>query len=280
MEFEQLLTECKAAVERFVRYRLPSQADAEDILQDVIVTAYQKLDMLKDRGSFKPWILTIARNRCNDYFREKARQLEIPLEVMRVSEETMGRHGVVSAVRETLEQLEDKEKQILYLYYFKELPQSEIAKRLDIPVGTVKSRLHYARKQFKNKYPYPPKGDCTMKKLPEYMPKYRIEKVDEEPFEVRWEELMGWFLVPRLGEKLSWGMYDMPSGKCDHYYDMEVTGRAEVHGIEGVELIAREASYSAKTEKLNRTFVAQLTDTHCRYLACQRTEKGVRRYLT
>ena len=164
MEFEQLLTECKTAVERFVRYRLPSQADAEDILQDVIVTAYQKLDTLKDRGSFKPWILTIARNRCNDYFREKARQLEIPLEVMRVSEETMGRHGVVRAVRETLEQLEDKEKKILYLYYFKELPQSEIAKRLDIPVGTVKSRLHYARKQFKNKYPYLPKGDYTMKK--------------------------------------------------------------------------------------------------------------------
>ena len=94
------------------------------------------------------------------------------------------------------------------------------------------------------------------------MPKYRIEKVDEEPFEVRWEELMGWFLVPRLGEKLSWGMYDMPSGKCDHYYDMEVTGRAEVHGIEGVELIAREASYSAKTEKLNRKMV-QATKVLC-----------------
>ena len=59
---------------------------------------------------------------------------------------------------------------------------------------------------------------------------------------------MGWFLVPKLGEKMSWGMYDIPSRKCSHIYDMQVTGKAKVHGIEGVELTAREASYSDKSE--------------------------------
>lgn len=119
-----------------------------------------------------------------------------------------------------------------------------------------------------------------MKKLPEWMPEYRIEESSEKPFAVKWEELMGWFLVPKLGEKLSWGMYDIPSRKCSHVYDMEVTGKAKVHGIEGVELTAREASYSDKDEVINRTFVAQLTDTHCRYLATLRNDGDIRNYIT
>ena len=91
---------------------------------------------------------------------------------------------------------------------------------------------------------------------------------------------MGWFLIPKLGEKLSWSMYDIPSRKCSHVYDMQVTGKAKVHGIEGVELTAREASYSDKNEVINRTFVAQLTDTHCRYLAESHEENGVRKLYT
>lgn len=105
-----------------------------------------------------------------------------------------------------------KDKQILYLYFWKELPQAEIAKQLNIPVGTVKSRLHTAKQNFKNKYPYRTddvsKGEYNMKKLPEFIPEYKIEAIPDAPFAVKWEELMGWFLVPKLGEKLSWGMYD------------------------------------------------------------------------
>ena len=195
-----------------------------------------------------------------------------------------GRRGVsvVDTVREVVEMLGDRDKQILYLYFWKELPQAEIAKQLGIPLGTVKSRLHTAKQNFKNKYPYnnTSKGENNMKKLPEYLPEYKIEESNEKPFSVKWEELMGWFLVPKLGEKLSWGMYDIPSRKCDHVYDMQVTGKAKVHGIEGVELTAREASYSDKTDVVNRTFVAQLTDTHCRYLATLRNDGDVRNYIT
>ena len=119
-----------------------------------------------------------------------------------------------------------------------------------------------------------------MKKMPEFIPEYKIEANTKAPFSVKWEELMGWFLVPKLGEKMSWGMYDIPSRKCSHVYDMQVTGKAKVHGIEGVELTAREASYSDKNDVINRTFVAQLTDTHCRYLATLRNDGDVRNYIT
>ncbi|MBQ4354556.1 MAG: RNA polymerase sigma factor, partial [Clostridia bacterium] len=283
--FEKLLAAERVSVERFVRFRMNSKVDADDILQEVYIAAYKKFYQLKNRDSFKAWIISIARNKCNDYVQRKAVRYEIPIDAITESELSHSRYGVsvVPAVRETMELLGDKDKQILYLYFWKELPQAEIAKQLNIPLGTVKSRLHTAKQNFKNSYPYHTgtmKGETDMKKLPAFIPKYTIEASAEAPFSVKWEELMGWFLVPKLGEKLSWGMYDIPSRKCSYIYDMQVTGKAKVHGIEGVELTAREASYSKKDEVVNRTFVAQLTDTHCRYLATLRNDGDVRNYIT
>lgn len=289
-EFEKLLRDVSSGVERFVRYRLPSQTDADDVLQEVYLRAYRKFPQLKNRDAFKPWIISIARNKCNDYFRAKAAQMEISIEELSQQELSAGRLGisVVHTVRETLDRLGDKDKQILYLYFWKELPQNEIAKLLDIPVGTVKSRLFTAKQHFKNKYPYQtqkPKGDTTMQKLPEYIPDYTIERLNAEPFSVRWEELQGWLIVPRVGESLTWGMYDFPERKRTEYTEMEVIGTAEVHGIEGVEVIAMQfdpADYyrTGALDRVERRFVAQLTDTHSRYLAETHMEDGVRKCYT
>ncbi len=282
--FEELLEKERVSVGRFVKFRIPVQEDAEDVLQEVFLTAYQKFSQLKNRGAFKAWLLSIARNKCNDYFRRKAGQYEIPLDMLSEKETADSRYGITEevGVKETISLLGDQDRQILYLFFWKKMPQADIARKLGIPLGTVKSRLHTAKQNFKEKYPYRTgkKGEKIMKKLPEQMPEYRIEASTEPAFSVKWEELMGWFLVPRLGEKISWGMYDMPSGKCTHVYDMETVGRAKVHGIEGVELIAREAPYSSQKETIQRTFIAQLTDTHCRYLATIRTDDGIRNYIT
>ena len=288
--FESQLESVRISVERFVRYRLPSQADAEDVLQEIYLAAYQKYPQLKNQASFKPWIISIARNKCNDYFRTKAAQMEISIEELSQQELSAGRLGisVVHTVRETLDLLGDKDKQILYLYFWKEMPQQEIAKLLDIPLGTVKSRLHTAKQHFKDKYPYSAvksKGETAMHKLPEYIPDYTIERLDAEPFNTRWEEMQGWMIVPRLGEKLTWGLYDFPSRKRNEHCEMEVVGKAEVHGIEGVEIVAvqyeTEDYYrTGAVDRMERRFVAQLTDTHSRYLAESHVEDGVRKCYT
>lgn len=289
-EFEKMLRDVSSGVERFVRYRLPSQSDADDVLQEVYLSAYRNFSGLKNKAAFKSWIISIARNKCNDYFRAKAAQMEISIEELSQQELSAGRLGIsaVHTVRETLDRLGDKDKQILYLYFWKELPQTEIAKLLDIPVGTVKSRLHTAKQHFKNKHPYQTqksKGDTTMQKLPEYIPEYTIERLEAEPFSVRWEELQGWLIVPRLGQKLTWGMYDFPERKRTEYTEMEVVCRAEVHGIEGVEVVAVQfdpADYyrTGALDRVERRFVAQLTDTHSRYLAETHMEDGVRKCYT
>lgn len=284
-QFEQLLKIHRVYVERYVRFRLISITDADDVLQEVYLTACEKFEQLKNKDSFKAWLISIARNKCNDYFRKKAAWLEIPIDRIIETELSDTRYGVseIPVVRETLALLGDRDKQILYLYYWKELPQTEIAKTLNVPLGTVKSRLYTARQNFKNKYPYhtcTSKGGLYMRTLPASLPEYTIEECNKKPFSVKWEELMGWFLVPKPGEKLCWGMYDIPSRKCSRIYDMKVTGKAMVHGIEGVEVTAREFDHPDKKRVVDQTFIAQLTETHCRYLATFRTDGNIRNYTT
>lgn len=291
--FEQKLKECISPLERFVNFKISNPQDAKDIIQETCLTAYLKYPNLKNRDSFKPWLISIAKNKCNDYYRQKARVMEIPLEDLNEAAFAKSLYGIKknNAVKDTLELLGDKEKQIIYLYYFKELPQEEIAKRLNLPLGTVKSRLHYAKKSFKENYPYfsQAKGEKTMNTntaiMPEIMPEYTITKSDKEPFPVKWEEIMGWFIVPRLGEKIKWAMYDFPERKRTEQCVMEVVGKAEVHGIEGVEISSveynpMECNSAGGQNKVERRFVAQLTDTHCRLLAESHTENGIKKYFT
>jgi len=124
-----------------------------------------------------------------------------------------------------------------------------------------------------------------MTKLPKIMPEYTIERTNKEPFPVRWEEMQGWLIVPRVGQKLTWGLYDFPERKRNEYTEIEVIGKAEVHGIEGVEIIAvqyetRDYFRTGALDRMERRFVAQLTDTHSRYLAESHVENGVRKLYT
>ena len=285
-EFESQLNTVRTALEAYVRFRVnPSQAD--DLFQDICLTAYLKYGQLKNPSAFKPWILRIAKNRCNDYFRKAKQNREIPLQDIPEGKLPSGRLGPVlpSPVEETLDLLNEKDRRILRLFYWQGLSLAEISDTLDIPVGTVKSRLHSAKNHFKDQYPYQPKGDCHMKNLPKTLPQYTIEKLESEPFSCKWEEMQGWLIIPRLGEKISWGLYDFPDRTQTEYTEMEVIGKAEVHGIEGVEILAIQ--YGAEDyyrtgciDKTERRFIAQLTDTHSRYLAESHIEEGVRKCYT
>ncbi len=286
-DFEAQLAAIYKGIERYVKYRLDGSPDTEDLLQDICLTAYLKYGQLEKKESFKPWVLSIAKNRCADYFRKKQRRQEVPLEEVPEAKLIYGRQGWVLSgpVEDTLDLLTDRDREVLRLFYWKQLSVQEIAAALQIPEGTVKSRLHTARTHFKDQYPYPPKGESVMTKLPKITPRYTIEPVNEEPFHVRWEELQGWLIVPRVGESLSWGLYDFPSRKRTEYTKMSAVGKAQVHGLEGVEIVAIQ--YGAEdyyrtgcVDEMERRFVAQLTDTHCRYLAESHVEDGVRKVFT
>jgi len=320
-EFERLLADCENALKRFVYYKTPSKEDGDDVLQETRLAAYRSRAAVRNADSFKAWLLRIAANKCRDFYRERARRLEIPLDDAPEGVLTQSLHGltVTLSVRETLENLPPGDARILDMFLLQGMTQAEIARALGIPEGTVKSRVHTAKSRFRSAYQRSPaemphkkippdlapsareeasplamKGESTMGKLPEILPAYTIAKSDKPTFPVKWEEIMGWFIVPRLHEKLSWAMYDFPKGSTGadrenmtrtEVYDSEVTGRAAVHGIEGVEIAVREVrggehEGTPESRDVNRTFVAQLTDTHCRILSESHMDDGVKRIFT
>ena len=282
--FENLLLKNKLAVERFVKFKISNISDAEDILQEIYLIAFKNFPQLNNRNSFKYWILGIARNKCNDYFRKKAKYFEIPIEELNELQLISTRFGYIenNIVNDVIETLADKDKQILYLFYWKELSQLEIARKLNIPIGTVKSRLYTAKQNFKRIYPtntYIRKVDDVMNKLPDRLPDYKITPLSKTPFTVKCEELQGLSIIPKLGEKTTWGLYDFETKKCDEYSEVSVIGKAEVHGIEGVEITSIQ--HDIKINRVNeRAFVAQLTDTHCRYLSETHQENDVKKTIT
>ena len=275
-----LYAEHLRVLQRFVYYRLPAKADADDVLQEIALAALSAKDVPEGEEKQKAWLLGIARHKCADYFRKTCRDLplaELPAEPVY----THTRIGL--DVRDCLDALPEADRQVLSLAYLEDWPQADIAARLGIPTGTVKSRLHTAKAHFREQYD--DEGEKLMKELPLILPEYTIEPIPLPPFEVRCEELIGWFLVPRLGEKLNWGAYDLPERALTERFEMEVIGKAIVHGIEGVELTARETNGGQhealhRNDDLTRTFIAQLTDTHVRYLAESHMEDGVRRCYT
>ena len=269
-EFERLLKQHIGPLERFIKFRLNDTGDAEDLLQEVCLTAYEKYHTLREPEKFKPWILQIARNKCRSYFQAKKPE-QVPLETVEPWL-TASRFGPVEAVHDTLNMLSDKDRDLLEMAYITGLSQAEIAQKLQIPVGTVKSRMHAAKGHFRSIYPYKTKGTDNMKNLPTIMPEYTITPSAKTPFAVQYKEMSGWFIVPRLGETCKWAMYDQPSRNRTMFVDCEATGRTQIHGIEGVEIRCVEHNPVPSEQLGDRTdveriFVAQLTDTHCRVLA-------------
>ena len=86
-EFESLLEKERISAERYVRFRLNDPAEADDVLQDIYLTAFQKFSALRKKESFKAWLIAISRNKVNDYFRKKAVRYEIPKALLGLPEQ-------------------------------------------------------------------------------------------------------------------------------------------------------------------------------------------------
>ncbi|MBR3763515.1 MAG: RNA polymerase sigma factor [Clostridia bacterium] len=293
MELEALLEIHRPALTRYVHYRIHDFHDAQDVLQETLAAAVAAFPTLLDSGRFQAWLIGIARNKVNDFLRRKYKRPEVLLDDAGSLAFTPGRFAITreSRVEQTLHRMTAADQQLLHMAYWLCLPHTEIARRLCIPTGTVKSRLYHARERFRAAWnPNEVKGAFPVQNskrtiMPDKIPAYTITPSNEPPFECVWEELMGWFIVPRLGERLSWAMYDDPDGHRSEADELEVTGHAVVHDVEGVEISVRtfdpmDCNAVDDSGYVQRSFVAQLTDTHCRTLAETHTQNGKKHIYT
>lgn len=135
-------------VKSFMMRKGSNAEQAEDLVQETLIAVWSKAAMFStDKGSVSTWIFTIARNLRIDKLRRERAQLYTDLEDFDApdlgtgAEEALGRSQEDNHVVQALAQIPAEQRDLLILSFVEDVPQSEIAKRLGIPLGTVKSRM-------------------------------------------------------------------------------------------------------------------------------------------
>ena len=146
---------------------LKNEQEAQDITQDVYLTAFEQLGSLEDAGKFKSWLYRIAANKSIKYLRKKQSLLpgDDQLEELETEENEnfLPEEYALNADKRKLvlgitrKVCTDVQYQTILLYYFNELSIAEIAETMECLEGTVKNRLSVARKKLK-------KVSCSMKR--------------------------------------------------------------------------------------------------------------------
>ena len=276
--FTALLERQGLVIERYVHCRMPTSQDAEDVLQETWLAAYTHLEQQTDPAAEKSWLLAIARNQCALWYRKKYRRDAMQENSLPYDPSADSSAGTVF-VRSVLAGLPRETARILQLYYIQGYRQKEIAHRLGIPVGTVKSRLHYARERFRLAgYAIDPsrmqKGKKAMKPENEYtgnfppeMPPVTITPLPEPYTPVRFPEES--FIIPRIGEKNSEGTYRYPAKTLTLVSTCRVPKAACIHEADGVKVV--RDTYNVRAGKLYRNenvWFTQMTDEYIRELGC------------
>lgn len=274
ISFEALLIKHRIVVERYINFRLPSSFDADDVIQETYYAAYIGYEKLSNKELFKPWILSIAKNQCNLWFRKKYGGEIISLDSLPdIIDTDIQNDDTIQHILNVL----PKESADLLKLTTQGYKQSEIANLLNIPIGTVKSRLHYARKQFRSictpeqismfekGRKIMPKKDYTCG-FPEVMPTLIIKESPRPFFEVKCEEEA--FIIPKIGNKNSEGTYRYPSQKLSIVSTCYVPKAAMIHEVAGVKVCRDTYNVKSKTFYKNEAiWFTQLTNEYIRNLA-------------
>ena len=137
--------------------------EARDLTQDIFVTVFRALPTLKDDSKFSPWLYQIAVNHCRNRYKKLQRRgffssyslddPESPLQIESADQpdDLAERKNIMKVILDTIDTMTESEKEILYLRDIQDLAYDEISSILDIPLGTVKSKLNRARNSLKNK---------------------------------------------------------------------------------------------------------------------------------
>ncbi len=131
-------------------YNLTGNVDASwDITQESWLSIIKGLRKLHDPARFRAWAYRITTNKSIDWIRKSKNIKRVGLEEIQEQQSIQKKD---SGIKELMDKLDIGKKVVLSLYYFEQLTVPEISTALKIPKGTVKSRLHSARKELKKLY--------------------------------------------------------------------------------------------------------------------------------
>ena len=157
-ELEKLYNDAYKSVYWTAISLLKNKEEAEDVVQDTFITAFKSYDSLKDKDKAVAWVKKIAANKClNILTRTRTVNAEDEFfdDTEAIGDDFLPESVVESAEKRKIlmdiinNSLSEDSRMTIILFYFNEMSIKEIAEKLDIPQGTVLSRLNYAKKKIK-----------------------------------------------------------------------------------------------------------------------------------
>jgi len=142
--FDEVIRKCVPDLFRIAMSILKNKDDADDVVCDTVVKAYENLYKLKDCGFFKTWIIRILINQANTAHKRRKKIIylnDAPQELRYEDVYCLGNEDLSSAIAN----LNFEFRTVISLYYFQDMKIKDIASALQIPAGTVKWRLSKAK---------------------------------------------------------------------------------------------------------------------------------------
>ena len=157
--FDVLVTRYRRAMLTIAQQIVRNPTDAEDVVQDAFLRAFEALPQLSDLNRFGAWLHSITRNRALRYYRSASRyqpQEDMEPYLNRSADTSAAdpahiveRELTQEAIRDAIQELPDDFRGVIELYYWAEMPQKRMAEFLSVPLTTVKWRLHKAKELLK-----------------------------------------------------------------------------------------------------------------------------------
>lgn len=148
--FERIYNDHADNVYALARFKGLSESDAHDVVQDTFMAVFSSYHSFEGRSSLKTYVVSIARHKIADHYRKASRrqeeELSDTLAIQSTSAQTEERVDVIRATK----RLKDEDQDLLHLIFTQGLNYKEAAAILDIPEGTVKSRMYKIRTQLKH----------------------------------------------------------------------------------------------------------------------------------
>lgn len=143
--FEKIIMEIIDSLYRVAYGILENQEDASDAISNATLKAYEKIKTLRQAEFFKTWITKILINECNAIIKQKKNLVYIENYKENQENTYTNNSEITLDIKQAMKKLNKELKQIVILYYFNDLNTEKIAEMMEIPKGTVKSRLSKAR---------------------------------------------------------------------------------------------------------------------------------------
>ena len=157
--FASLMNRYRDSIYYMLLKMVNNPSDAEDLTIEAFGKAFRNIDSYTPKYAFSTWLFKIASNNCVDFIRKKQGyptpldHLQDNLDNVTVNiqsdmpdpEESLINHQKIAALKDIVNQLKPRYKELIELRYYKEYSYEEISSELNLPIGTVKAQLYRAK---------------------------------------------------------------------------------------------------------------------------------------